>query len=208
MTIPRLTIGAALIAALLITPTAASALSASDLQAEAHPCKTPKAKRPRLPVNFEHDAPVEIFADFNGDGWCDYALGVPYPINSKMNSYSLNQILLLGQPDGWRHLSRSVVDSAVAREGFADHPWPIFRIDLTDIRLVYQKASAAPYVLGIFAGGDPGKIYNNGCGQYASVHRWDDEVGAFKRVDAATRDVVLNYFYTAIEKPCPPRKAQ
>ena len=46
----------------------------------------------------------------------------------------------------------------------------------------------------------------NGCQQYNSVYRWDDAVGTFKKSDKATRDAVLKYFYSAIEKPCSGRE--
>ena len=42
----------------------------------------------------------------------------------------------------------------------------------------------------------------NGCYQYNTVYRWDDALGTFKKSDAATRDAVLKYFYSALEKPC------
>lgn len=90
-------------------------------------------------------------------------------------------------------------------EGFAGRQWPVHSVDLTEIALVYPRNYGAPYVLGLFAGG-PGEgkeqVGASGCRQYVSVHRWDNEVGAFRRVDATTSDVVLRYFYTAIEGPC------
>jgi hypothetical protein len=44
---------------------------------------------------------------------------------------------------------------------------------------------------------------------YSSVHRWDKEVDAFKKVDDATRDAVLAFYYDHIghrcERPFKPR---
>lgn len=61
------------------------------------------------------------------------------------------------------------------------------------------------YVLGLFAGNEgEGQVDGDppGCTQYVSVHRWDPGFGAFKRVDDATRDAVLRYFYSTVEPPC------
>jgi len=64
-------------------------------------------------------------------------------------------------------------------------------------------------VLGLFAGADHEGKHNRGagCHQYRSVHRWDPALGTLKKVDDATRDAVLKYFYSAIEKPCSTKKA-
>ena len=183
----------------------AAMLSANDLRPDTPTCKMPQAKRPKLPVNFEHDAPIEITADFNGDGWCDYALGVPYPINSQMSAYTLDQMLILGEASSWKKLPKSLLRSVIELSGFEGNKWPVFRVDLTEVRLVFPKTPGAPYILGLFSGKlDEGMVAIDGfgCRQYVSVHRWDGKVGAFQRVDDATRDVVLKYFYTVLEKPC------
>lgn len=73
-----------------------------DLRPDAPQCRMPQAKRPTLGVNFKHDLPTEIKADFNGDGWCDYVLGVHYPLNSNMNAYDLDELMVLGQARGWK----------------------------------------------------------------------------------------------------------
>lgn len=183
----------------------AAMLSVNDLRPDAPKCKMPQAKRPKLPVNFEHDAPIEIIADFNGDGWCDYALGISYPINSQMNAYTLDQMLILGERSSWKKLPKSLLQSIIELDGFDGNKWPVFRVDLTDVRFVFPKNPGAPYILGLFSGKlDEGMVAIGGlgCRQYVSVHRWDDKVGAFKRMDDAARDVVLKYFYSVLEKPC------
>ena len=167
------------------------------------------AKLPKLGVDAQHDAPTEISADFNGDGWCDYALGVPYPVNSKMNAYDLSQLIALGQVGGWKSVFNGKKSHQLADEGLSSETWPTFRIDLTDIRLVFPARRGAPFVLGMMAGGaDEGKrSIGNGCHQYRSVHRWDKALGTFKKADAATSDAVLNYFYSVMEKPCHVQKS-
>src|SRR5437899_9434238 len=183
-----------LLAAICVFSPGVQAVTADDLRRDAPACKMPQVKRPKLPVDFEHDAPVEITADFNGDGWCDYALGVPYPINSQMNSYYLSELMLLGSASHWTKPFKGRAPFQAPISDLDGALWPRDRVDLTDIRMVYPKRPGPPYVLGLFAGkADEGLVYGIGssCGQYISVHRWDDTVGAFKRVDNATRDVVL-----------------
>ena len=147
-----------------------------------------------------------LTSDFNGDGWCDYALGIAYPFNSQMKAYSLDQLMVLGRESGWAEVLHGKRWASPSLYSYANEIWPIFQTDLTQISLAYPKISGPPYVLGIFAGGKgEGKesVGGSSCRQYISVHRWDDTVGAFKRVDDQTRDVVLKYFYAEIEKPCP-----
>lgn len=179
------------------------------LRSDAPQCKTPAAKLPKLGVDAHYDAPTGITADFNGDGWCDYALGVPYPINSRMNAYDLSQLMVLGQAGGWKRVFNGKKSHQLADEGLSSETWPTFRIDLTDIRLVFPAQQGAPFVLGLMAGGpDDGKrSMGNGCHQYRSVHRWDDARGTFKKADAAMRDAVLSYFYSVMEKPCDAQKS-
>lgn len=181
---------------------------AIDLRPDAPPCKMPKAKLPKLGVNFAYDMPTEIKADFNGDGWCDYALGVPYPVNSKMSSYNLSKLMTLGTASGWKPVFNGKQEYEVVPDGGEDETWPRLRVDLTDIRLVFPNKQAAPFVLGLFAAGsDEAKLeVQDGCYQYQSVHRWDDTRGTFKKSDVATRDAVLKYFYSVIEKPCSARR--
>ena len=175
-----------------------------DLRPDTPQCRMPQAKRPKLGVDFKHDRPTEIKADFNGDGWCDYALGVHYPLNSNMNAYDLDELMVLGQARGWKPVFNG-------KKGWEleDHDiWPTFRVDLTDIRLVFPSQGGAPFVLGLYAGGsdDGTRDMGNGCQQYNSVYRWDDAVGTFRKSDEVTRDAVLGYFYSAIEKPCNARE--
>ena len=173
---------------------------ALDLRPDAPECRMPDAKRPTLGVDVKNEFPTEIKADFNGDGWCDYALGVPYPLNSNMTAYELDELMVLGQPRGWKPVFNG-------KKGWEleDHDtWPTFRVDLTGIRLVHSRQGGAPFVLGLYAGGsnDGTRDMGNGCQQYNSVYRWDDAVGTFRKSDEATREAVLRYFYSAIAKPC------
>lgn len=181
---------------------------AINLRPDAPQCRMPKAKLPKLGVDFENDMPTEIKADFNGDGWCDYALGVPYPLNSQMNGYYLDQLMALGQASSWKPVFNGKKGWELWRLGHEDRTWPRFQVDLTEIRLVFPKRLGPPFVLGLHAAlSDEGKRnMGNDCYQYSSVYRWDDTVGTFKKSDDATRDAVLNYFYSVIEKPCSARK--
>lgn len=178
--------------------------SVIELRPDVPQCKMPKAKPPKLDVDYKNDLPTIIKVDFNGDGWCDYALGVHYPQNSNMNAYELDKLMVLGQPSSWKPVFNG-------KEGWEleDHDtWPTFRVDLTDIRLVFPRQGGAPFVLGLYAGGsyDGTRDMGNGCQQYNSVYRWDDAVGTFKKSDQATRDAVLKYFYSVIDKPCNARE--
>jgi hypothetical protein len=92
-------------------------------------------------------------------------------------------------------------------KGYAQDTWPTLRVDLTDIRLVFPAQQGGPFVLGLFAGDDAGKRdMGNGCYQYSTVYRWDDALGTFKQSDTATRDAVLKYFYSVMDKPCGAQK--
>jgi hypothetical protein len=202
----------ALVIAIGLTMSASACVHAAappviDLRPDAPQCKMPKAKLPKLGVDFEYDRPTAIKADFTGDGWCDYVLAVPYPFNSKMSAYNLNEMMALGQASGWKPVFNGKKGWELEEKGYEHQTWPRFRVDLTDIRLVFPK-QGAPFVLGLFAGDpDDGKRnIGNGCHQYQSVHRWDDTAGTFKRSDDATRYAVLTYFYSMIEKPCSARK--
>jgi len=94
------------LAATLLLSTDACARAAAPAvlspKRDAPQCKAPTAKRPKLGVDFAYDMPIGIKTDFKGDGWCDYALGVPYPFNSKMNSYDLDQLMVLVGASGWK----------------------------------------------------------------------------------------------------------
>jgi hypothetical protein len=193
------------IGVILAAPACVQAASQSvpSLRPDTPQCKMPKAHPPRLGVDVEYDRPTEIKADFNGDGWCDYALGVPYPINSQMHVYDLSKLMALGQANGWKPVFNGKKSYEFMEKGYAQETWPTLRIDLTDIRLVFPARQGAPFVLGLFAGGEEGKRnMGNGCTRYRSVYRWDDALGTFKKSDDTTRDAVLKYFYSVIEKPC------
>lgn len=71
-----------------------------DLWPDTPPCAMTRAKLPKLGVDVRHDLPTRITADFNGDGCCDYALGVHYPLNSNMNAYEPDELMVLGQVRG------------------------------------------------------------------------------------------------------------
>ena len=197
----------ALLTVLIISFThLAWALTPDDLRADAPPCKQTKAKRPKLAADKELPY-IQVYRfDFNGDGWCDYTLGVPYPFNSQMNSYSLDELILLGGKQSWRRAIHGKPVFKVDTLLFPGDVWPLHRVDLTNIHLVYPKSGGAPYVLGLWGSSTDDPIEYRpeppGCQQYGTVYRWDETVGAFKKVDDATRDVVLKYFYTAIAKPC------
>ena len=196
----------ALLTVLIISFThLAWALTPDDLRADAPPCKQTKAKRPKLAADKEIPY-IQVYRfDFNGDGWCDYTLAVPYPFNSQMNSYWLNEMILLGGKQSWRRALNGKPRPKIDDLLLLDDVRPLDRVDLTNVRLVYPKSGGAPYVLGLWAGTDnPLQRYYGppGCTQFITVYRWDETVGAFKKVDDATRDVVLKYFYTAIAKPC------
>lgn len=181
---------------------------AIELRPDAPQCKMPNAKLPKLGVNFSYDMPTIIKADFNGDGWCDYALGIPYPVNSKMSSYDLSQLMALGTANGWRPVFNGKQEYEVVPDGGEDKTWPRLRVDLTDIQLVFPRKQAAPFVLGLYAAGsdEAKREVEDGCYQYQTVHRWDDSRGTFMKSDDATRDAVLKYFYSVIEKPCSAKK--
>ena len=179
-----------------------------ELRPDAPACKTPKAKPPKFGVDVANDMPTKIKADFNGNGWCDYALAVPYPRTSQMNSYRLDQLMALGKADGWEPVFNGKKGWELDANGYEHQTWPTDRIDLTDIRLLFPTRSGAPFVLGLYTG-DPGEGKRNmgeNCYQYQSVHRWDDKVGTFRKTDDATRNAVLDYFYSTIDKPCSAKK--
>ncbi|UVW28945.1 hypothetical protein [Massilia sp. H6] len=186
----------------------AAASQKIDLRPDAPTCRMPKAKLPKLGADFENDIPTEIKADFNGDSWCDYALGVPYPLNSNMKGYYLNELMALGQAHGWKPVLNRKKGWELWKMGLEENTWPGFQVDLTDIRLVFSKRQGPPFVLGLYAGGsnDGKRNMGNDCYQYSSVYRWDATIGAFKKSDNSTRDAVLDYFYSVIEKPCNARK--
>lgn len=189
------------------------ALTMDDLRPDAPQCKMPQAAVPDLPPKLpseseDWDTDEQIFADFTGNGWCDYALGVPYPINSKMNSFGFNDIMKLGDANGWRDVLHGkqwfkLPSLERARDGI-----PLFNIDLTDIHLVYPKKQGAPYVIGLAAAVstamDPWIVENNPphCKKYTTVYRWDPTIGAFKITDPAATQVVLQYYYAKMAEPC------
>ena len=181
------------------------------LTSESPKCKTPSSKRPKLRAELgpeskeaiETDWYSSLIADFNGDGWCDFALGIPYPVNSKMESYRLEDMLLLGGPKGWRPPLHGKKSWSAEIRDQDNELWPTFQVDLTAIVLVYPTSSGAPYILGLIDGyGFEKEAVSPGCRQYTRVHQWNTQVDAFKKVDDATRGAVLSFYYSKVEKPC------
>jgi len=180
---------------------AAVALSADDLTVQAPACKKISVASPKLRAG--RDAFETIFADFNGDGWCDMALAVPYPFNSKMMSYWLEDMVLLAGPNGWRPPLRGKKSTSNEIYDLDDKVWPTYQVDLTGIALIYPKSGGAPYILGLSDGYETDKTFRAPeCRQYTRVHQWDAKVDAFKKVDDATREAVFAYYYSKVEKPC------
>lgn len=184
----------AAIAMALTLPTLAHALTFDDLRPNAPPCKQTKAKRPMLPADKELPYLDVLRYDFNGDGWCDYVVGVPYPVNSQMDSYYINQMMLLGGEKQWKPVLHGRKPFLPPITELDNRQWPTFQVDLTAIQLIYPKAGGAPYVLGLMAGGadDP----------YQTVYRWDNAAGTFRCVDEATAKVVLGFYNQRIEPLC------
>lgn len=171
-------------------------------------CRPPAAKRPKLQAErgLESKEAIRagwyspVVADFNGDGWCDFAWAIPFPVNSKMEAYVLDEILLLGAAKAWRPPFKGKRSSMFEAD---TDLWPWFRVDLTDVSFVYSKASRAPFVLGLRDGMEWGTTQIGwGCREFSSVHRWDHSADAFKKVDDSTRDTVLNFYYTHIGQRC------
>ncbi|HSV52461.1 MAG TPA: hypothetical protein VLJ57_10110, partial [Burkholderiaceae bacterium] len=132
---------------------------AANLSLVAPPCRTTKAKRPELRAKLpkeakNFDAVVELFADCDGDGWCDHALGVPYPHNSKMNSFSIEEIMLLGRGNRWAKALNGKKGYEF-RSPVSENKqitWATFRVDLSEIKLIYHKQGGSPYVVGLYVG--------------------------------------------------------
>ncbi|MCV2422990.1 hypothetical protein LNV28_21630 [Paucibacter sp. DJ2R-2] len=192
---------------------AAPAEPDEGLSITAPPCRTPSAPPPRLPVRVEYDGAEVLRYDFNGDGWCDFAYAVPYPFNSKMNSYDLDQLMMLGRAKGWSPVLHGKKPHHPSIIDIPHETLPLYRISLSNIRLIYPGAGGAPYALGLYAGDGEypdGKVAvwfeRSKCTEHVVVHRWDAEIGAFRRSDEATRDRVLDFYYQVVEKPCPGRR--
>jgi hypothetical protein len=176
-----------------------------DLTAKAPACrKTPKKRRvlaaERGPLSKESIRVgwySPLVADFNGDGWCDFAWAIPYPVNSKMESYWLEDVLILGGAKKWRAPFHGKRPWALDIEEDIE---PIFRVDLVGVSFIYRHSGGAPYVLGI--GPDSHEPITLGCSEYASVHRWDDTVDAFRKADEATRKAVIDFYYSSIGQRC------
>ena len=186
------------------------ALTMDDLRPDAPQCKMPQAAVPDLPPKLpseseDWDTDEQIFADFTGNGWCDYTLGVPYPINSKMNSFGFNDIMKLGDADGWHDVLHGKQWFKLPLSVTLGDNIPLDRMDLTDIHLVYPKKQGAPYIIGLMPGYPlPWVVENDSphCKKYTTVYRWDPAVGAFKITDPAATQVVLQYYYAKIAEPC------
>lgn len=189
------------------------ALSFGDLRPDIPACKTPVTKRQKLKAETSRESDeaiktgwyTKIVADFTGNGWCGFALGVPYPVNSQMESYSLDDIMLLGGGEGWRHPFKGKKSYLPPVSDLDFDVWPRHAIDLTDIRFVYPRRGGAPYILGVNAGTDAPKVIVTNeplCEQYATVYQWDSKVDGLKKVDKNVRNIVIKYFYSTIERDC------
>ena len=191
--------------AMVTHETEAAAQVSLELVMEPPACKATPAKRPKLLAERGSESKDAIktgwysplVADFNGDGWCDFAWAVPYPMNSKMESYFLDEIMTLGGPKKWR----SPLKGKGAKLFGPDFKIsPDQNVDLTEVTMIYPKSGGAPYVLGI--GPDGLEYVTLGCREYVSAHRWDNGVDAFKKVDDATRDTVIAFYYSTIGQRC------
>ena len=177
------------------------AVALDDLTAQAPGCQRVSAALPKLRAS--KDAFKTIVTDLNGDGWCDTALAVPYPFNSRMESYWLEDMVVLGGPKGWRHPLKGKKSWSDEISFLDPHIWPTHQVDLTGIVLLYPRSGGAPYILGLIDGYEFEKEFvSPGCQQYTRVHQWDADVDAFKKVDDAARDAVLSFYYSKVEKPC------
>lgn len=161
--------------------------------------------------------------DFNGDGWCDYAVGISYPLNSKMNSFNIEDMILLGGAKGWtpplHGIKTYMLDKKIPNSEEMEI-YATFQADLTNIKLIHQKNGGAPYVIGLITGiirdddiigpqvearrREPtyceGKHRVDFFTGWVSVYRWDDWAGTFKRVLGKDRQTVLDFeFNQAIE---------
>lgn len=175
------------------------------------PCKTPPIKRPQLKA--EQDSLREegmasarydrLVADFNGDGWCDVAWKVPYPRNSHMKSYWLEDLLILGSRKRWFAPLRGKRPWSRELHSLNQAISPTFQVDLTEVALVHPNSPGAPYLLGLISGPDWGTTpIVPGCAEYSSVYRWDQQIDAFKKVDENTRDAVISFYYATVGKRC------
>ncbi len=149
----KILIGIAALSMVGVLPVQAARLAEQDLTFHAPQCRTTKAKRPHLPAQKEVPYGNVTKADLNGDGWCDYAIGVPYPFNSQMSSYDLSQEMLLGSKTGWRRPFHGKKSYLPPISDLDIEIWAVFQVDLDDIQLIYPKAGGAPYVVGLYAGG-------------------------------------------------------
>jgi hypothetical protein len=122
-----------------------------------------------------------------------------------MSAYSLDEIMLLGSESGWRPPFHGKKAHQLASPfGPLDiNIWPIYKVDFVGVQFIYDKRGGAPYVLGIYAGGEEAKItVTDSCQEYRPVYQWDGAVGGFKQVDLLQRDTVLKFYYTEVEAPC------
>lgn len=179
----KILIGIVALTLMGILPVQAAPLTEQDLTLEAPQCRTTKAKRPPLPAQKEVPYGNVTKADLNGDGWCDYAIGVPYPFNSQMSLYYLSEEMLLGSKTGWRRPFHGKRPAELSLADLNNEKWAWISVDLDDIQLIYPKAGGAPYVVGLYAGDQeffrlPKWARFGGCQavhlvQYKTVYRWE-----------------------------------
>lgn len=187
----------------IFTVNSVVALTFADLTNIIPKCTLGKSAVPRIRSDIILDHPEILRHDFNGDGLCDYAITLSVPINSKMPHFTMSEILFFQSKGGWISAFSEKISYDKGLSYF--DIWPFYNASLEGISLVYPKQKGAPFVLGVNT-----KIDNEGkhrvgsdfCYQYTSVHRWDAENNSLKRVLNDDRDIVLNYFYTYIKKPC------
>lgn len=200
-----------MIACLTVTVAAHAQNLKLNLSNEAPLCRMSLIKRPALTAERGKESREAIrthwyeplVADFNGDGWCDFAWAIPYPLNSQMASYWLEDMLMLATRTRWNSPLRGKKSWSEEISALEPTIWPTYQVDLTNVSLVYGKSGGAPYVLGLKSGNDLGEeLVKLGCAEYSSVYRWDTEVDAFKKADDATRDTVIAFYYSTVGQRC------
>jgi hypothetical protein len=182
---------------------AAFALTFGDLTGITPKCKLGKIEAPKIRPDFKQEYPKIFRLDFNGDGFCDYALGLPVPINEKMTQFNISEIFFVQNAGTW--ISAFAHRKPWHIVDFDYQVWPYHDASLLNVDFIYSKLDGLPFVLGLYAKSDDEgawRVGSGSCFQYVSVHKWDKQYNSLKRVPDEIRDVVLNYFYTFIKKPC------
>lgn len=174
-------------------------------------CRTPSAQHPVFAANnpsWYRGTADDLFADFNGDGVCDYAVKVAYPFNSKMPCYSLDEIMVLGAKTGWRRPFNGKpwpnVYDVLTHAGQDANDVATNDVDLTVAELVYRKGGGVPYVARIYYRGQPEEGLSFQCeGQLKVLHRWDDTIGTFRIDRSDDAKAALKFYLSQPSKTCP-----